>query len=54
MDGASLIGLSLGIAAVLLGTILEGGNLGFIFQPAAAAIVCSGNCLRGDLRCHTP
>ncbi len=42
MDGASLIGLSLGIAAVLLGTILEGGNLGFIFQPAAAAIVFGG------------
>ncbi|GBE02436.1 chemotaxis protein PomA [bacterium BMS3Bbin06] len=42
MDRASLIGLFLGIAAVAGGTLLEGGDLGFILQPAAAAIVFGG------------
>ncbi|RMG00842.1 MAG: flagellar motor protein [Nitrospirae bacterium] len=42
MNLSSLIGLLLGISAVVVGTLLEGGRLSFILQPAAAAIVLGG------------
>lgn len=42
MDRASIIGIALGIAAIAGGTVLEGGKLGSILQPTAAAIVFGG------------
>lgn len=42
MDKASLIGILLGLAAVIGGTILEGSRIGTILQPTAALIVFGG------------
>ncbi|MEC4684769.1 MAG: flagellar motor protein [Nitrospirota bacterium] len=42
MEKASLIGIALGVSALVGGTLLEGGNITFILQPAAALIVFGG------------
>jgi len=42
LDKATLGGLLLGIGGILLGLILEGGNLGQVLQPTAAMIVFGG------------
>ncbi len=42
MDKATLAGLVLALGGILLGLILEGGNLGQILQPTAAMIVFGG------------
>ncbi|GAB4361557.1 MAG: flagellar motor protein [Deltaproteobacteria bacterium] len=42
MDLASIIGLVLGITAILLGQTLEGGSIRSIAQPTAALIVFGG------------
>lgn len=42
MDLATLIGLILGIGAILGGQALEGGSVGSIMQPTAALIVLGG------------
>lgn len=42
MDRASLIGLILGISAVIVGNILEGGKIRSLLQPTAAVIVFGG------------
>lgn len=42
MDKISLVGLSLGIAAILVGQVLEGGHLSSLFQPTAFMIVIGG------------
>lgn len=42
MDKASLIGILLGLAAIVGGTILEGSRVGTILQPTAALIVFGG------------
>lgn len=42
MDKISLVGLGLGIAAILVGQILEGGHIGSLIQPTAFLIVIGG------------
>ncbi len=42
MDKATLGGLALAIGGILLGLMLEGGNLGQVLQPTAALIVIGG------------
>jgi chemotaxis protein MotA len=42
MDKASFGGVLLAIAGIVAGLLLEGGNLGQIFQPTAAMIVFGG------------
>ncbi|VAX29931.1 Flagellar motor rotation protein MotA [hydrothermal vent metagenome] len=42
MEKASLIGIMLGASALVGGTLLEGGSITFILQPAAALIVFGG------------
>ncbi len=42
MDKATLSGLVLAIGGILLGLMLEGGNLGQVLQPTAAMIVFGG------------
>ncbi len=42
MDRASLIGLVLGVAAIVGGQAIEGGQLGILMQPAAFVIVVVG------------
>ncbi|MDA0236660.1 MAG: flagellar motor protein, partial [Proteobacteria bacterium] len=42
MDKISLVGLTLGIAAILFGQVLEGGHLSSLFQPTAFMIVIGG------------
>lgn len=42
MDRISLVGLVLGVAAILAGQVLEGGHLASLFQPTAALIVVGG------------
>jgi chemotaxis protein MotA len=42
MDKATLIGLALGIGAILIGQALEGGHIGSIMQFTAAFIVFGG------------
>ena len=42
MDKTSFIGLTLGIAAILLGQVLEGGHLSSLSQPTAFLIVIGG------------
>lgn len=42
MDRASIIGIILGISAIVGGSIAEGGNLNTILQPTAAIIVFGG------------
>ena len=42
MDKATIIGLVLAVGGIMLGLILEGGNLGQVLQPTAALIVFGG------------
>ncbi len=42
MDKATLGGLALAVGGILLGLMLEGGNLGQVLQPTAALIVFGG------------
>lgn len=42
MDRASVIGIILGISAVVLGNVLEGGKIRSLLQPTAAVIVFGG------------
>lgn len=42
MDKISLVGLTLGIAAIVIGQVLEGGHLSSLFQPTAFIIVIGG------------
>ncbi len=42
VDKATLVGLLLAIGGILLGLMLEGGNLGQVLQPTAAMIVFGG------------
>ncbi len=42
MDIGSIIGLVLGIGAILMGNALEGGHLSALFQPTALLIVVGG------------
>jgi chemotaxis protein MotA len=42
MDKISIVGLSLGLAAILLGQVLEGGHVGSLLQPTAFLIVIGG------------
>jgi len=42
MDKISLVGLTLGIAAILVGQVIEGGHLSSLFQPTAFMIVIGG------------
>ncbi len=42
MDSISLIGLTIGIAAILVGQMLEGGHISSLVQPTAFMIVIGG------------
>ncbi len=42
MDKSTLVGLVLAVGGILLGLMLEGGNLGQVLQPTAALIVLGG------------
>src|SRR5271165_3579808 len=42
MDKGSFFGVLLAVAGIIAGLLLEGGNLGQIFQPTAAMIVFGG------------
>jgi chemotaxis protein MotA len=42
MDVGSLLGIILGLSAILLGNVLEGGHLSSLFQPTALLIVVGG------------
>ncbi|MBL8436914.1 MAG: flagellar motor protein [Zoogloeaceae bacterium] len=42
MDSISLVGLALGLAAILVGQALEGGHIGSLIQPTAFLIVIGG------------
>nr|MBL8456441.1 flagellar motor protein [Zoogloeaceae bacterium] len=42
MDKISLVGLTLGIAAILIGQVLEGGHVSSLIQPTAFLIVVGG------------
>jgi len=42
MDKISVFGLTLGIATILLGQVLEGGHVGSLYQPTAFLIVVGG------------
>ncbi|WP_018409957.1 flagellar motor protein [Methyloversatilis thermotolerans] len=42
VDRLSLVGLAVGLAAILAGQLLEGGSLSSLFQPAALVIVLGG------------
>jgi chemotaxis protein MotA len=42
MDKASVLGIGLGVGAILLGNALEGGHLSSLIQPTAALIVVGG------------
>ncbi len=42
MDSISLIGLTLGVAAILVGQVLEGGHISSLVQPTAFMIVIGG------------
>lgn len=42
MDKISLVGLTLGIAAILVGQVLEGGHVASLIQPTAFLIVAGG------------
>lgn len=44
MDWASLAGFALGLAGLVGGRLLEGGNIGFLLQPAAFTVVFVGTC----------
>ncbi len=42
MDKISLVGLTVGIAAILVGQVLEGGHIASLLQPTAFLIVIGG------------
>jgi chemotaxis protein MotA len=42
MDKASILGIGLGVGAILVGNALEGGHLSALIQPTAALIVVGG------------
>lgn len=42
MDKTSLIGLTVGLAAILVGQVLEGGHISSLIQPTAFLIVIGG------------
>lgn len=42
MDRISIAGLALGLAAIIVGQVLEGGHVGSLIQPTAALIVLGG------------
>jgi chemotaxis protein MotA len=42
MDKISVAGLALGIAAIIVGQVLEGGHVGSLIQPTAMLIVLGG------------
>src|ERR1041384_7174621 len=42
MDVGSIIGILLGLGAILVGNALEGGHLSSLFQPTALRIVLGG------------
>lgn len=42
MDSISLVGVTLGLAAILIGQALEGGHIGSLVQPTAFMIVIGG------------
>ena len=42
MDKISLVGLTLGIAAIVIGQVLEGGHISSLVQPTAFLIVVGG------------
>jgi len=42
MDRISIAGLALGVAAIIVGQVLEGGHVGSLIQPTAALIVLGG------------
>lgn len=42
MDKISIVGLALGIAAILVGQVLEGGHISSLIQPTAFLIVIGG------------
>ncbi|MBI4983845.1 MAG: flagellar motor protein [Rhodocyclales bacterium] len=42
MDTISVIGLAIGVAAIVLGQVLEGGHIGSLVQPTAFFIVFGG------------
>lgn len=42
MDKISIVGLSFGLAAILLGQVLEGGHVSSLLQPTAFLIVIGG------------
>ena len=42
MDTATLVGLVLAVGGILVGLLVEGGNLGQVLQPTAAMIVFGG------------
>lgn len=44
MDWASVGGLVLALAGILLGQTLEGGHIGSLIQPAAMSVVIVGTC----------
>ena len=42
MDSISLVGITLGFAAILVGQVLEGGHVSSLIQPTAFLIVIGG------------
>lgn len=44
MDWASIAGLVLALAGIVLGQMLEGGHIGSLVQPAALSVVVIGTC----------
>ncbi len=54
MDWGSLAGLLLGLAAIVLGQWLEGGQLGSLLQPAALTVVVGGTLGSVLLQCGLP
>ena len=52
MDVTSLIGLALGLSAIVVGQFLEGGNLSSLLQPTAFLIVIGGTT--GAVLLQTP
>ncbi|MCL2020965.1 MAG: flagellar motor protein [Betaproteobacteria bacterium] len=52
MDKLSVIGLIIGIGAILLGQVLEGGHIASLAQPAALVIVLGGTL--GAVLLQTP
>ncbi len=42
LDVGSVLGIAIGLSAILLGNLLEGGHLAALFQPTALLIVAGG------------